>query len=277
MNQKEIIVAHSPDPDDAFMFYGLAAEKVPAGPYKFKHQMLDIETLNQAASEGKYPLTAISYHAYPYVADKYYIMRCGSSIGDGYGPIIVGREPLSQESLKGRRVASPGRWTTANLVLQLFQPEVELVYAEFDKIGDLVRDGEVDAGVIIHEGQLTFEQEGLALTQDLGLWWKKETGLPLPLGGNAIRKDLGAEHIRRIADLLKLSIDYALNNRAEALGYAMKYGRNLTDEQADKFVGMYVNDYTLDCGPKVEQALQLLYTRASEKKLIPPVNKIEWI
>ncbi len=277
MKEIEITVAHSPDPDDAFMFYALASGKIPSSPYVFKHKMLDIETLNQEALQGTYPLTAISYHAYPFVADKYYLTRCGSSIGDGYGPIIVSKNRVSEEALKGARVAIPGRWTTANLVLQLYQPDVELVSAKFDSIGDMVLAGEVDAGVIIHEGQLTFEREGLNFVVDLGRWWKDETGLPLPLGGNAIRKDLGEQQIRNLTDLLKQSIEYALNNRGESLKYSMKYGRDLNDEQVDKFVGMYVNDYTLDCGPKVEEALGLLYEKGKARGLIPAVDKIEWI
>jgi 1,4-dihydroxy-6-naphthoate synthase len=277
MKEQIITIAHSPDPDDAFMFYALVAGKIDTTPFVFKHLMLDIETLNQEARRGTYPLTAISYHAYPFVADKYYLLRCGSSIGDNYGPIIVSKEKLSKDDLKGKKVAVPGHYTTATLVLKLYEPDLELEIAMFDKIGELVKTGKVDAGVIIHEGQLTYKQEGLKLIVDLGKWWKDLTGLPLPLGGNAVRKDLGIENAKRLSSLLKKSIEYGLGNRGEALSYSKKYGRDLTQDQLDKFIGMYVNDYTLECGKDVEKALSLLYEKAHAVGLIPKIKQIEWV
>jgi len=269
----DIRIAHSPDSDDAFMFYALAKNKLPTGKFRFHHTLQDIETLNRKAFDGVYEVTAISFHAYPYLEDKYILLPSGASMGDGYGPMVVAREPFRQNELRGKRIAVPGKLTSARLVLKLFQPDFEEVVIPFDKIMDAVKRGDVDAGLLIHEGQLTYAEEGLSLIVDFGAWWRDTTGLPLPLGGNVIRRDLGIEDIKEISRLLKASIQYSLDHREEALKYALEFARDLDPEKADRFVGMYVNDRTLDYGDTGRKAVQLFFDKAYEAGVIPkPVN-----
>jgi 1,4-dihydroxy-6-naphthoate synthase len=272
----EIRIAHSPDSDDAFMFYALAKDKLDTGKFRFSHTLQDIETLNRKALKGEYEITAVSFHAYAYIADKYVLLPSGASMGDRYGPMVIAREPWSQDKLRGKRIAIPGTMTTAYLGLKLFQPDFEPVVIPFDQIMDAVRDGSVDAGLIIHEGQLTYASQQLHKIVDLGEWWYQITRLPLPLGGNVIRRDLGKEDIREISRLLKESIQYALDHREEALSYAMQFARDLDTETADRFVGMYVNERTLDYGEEGRRAVQLLFDRAYEAKVIPSPIRAEF-
>lgn len=274
----QINVGHSPDPDDAFMFHALANDKIDTGRYVFTHTLQDIETLNRRAQKAELELTAVSLHGYAYITEKYALCACGASIGDNYGPMVVAREPGDIASLKGKRIAVPGTLTTAFLTLRLLLGDTFAYEVHpFDEILNLVEAGKVDAGLIIHEGQLTYADQGLHLIVDLGKWWYEDTGLPLPLGGNAIRKDLGPVAMREVTDLLKQSIEYGLAHRREALQHAEKYGRNLDRQKADEFVGMYVNDWTLDFGPRGREAVALLLKRAYESRIIPrPVN-IEFI
>ena len=265
----QIRIAHSPDSDDAFMFYALAKDKLPTGKFRFSHTLQDIETLNRKALKGEYEITAISFHAYAYIADKYILLPSGASMGDRYGPMVVAAEPWSQDELKGKRIAIPGTMTSAYLTLRLFQSEFEPVVIPFDKIMETVRRREVDAGLLIHEGQLTYADYNLHKIVDLGEWWNRITGLPLPLGGNVVRRDLGKEDIREISRLLKESIQYALDHREEALEYALQYARDLDARTADRFVGMYVNERTLDYGAEGRRAVQLLLDRAFEAKVTP--------
>ena len=264
-------LAHSPDPDDAFMFYALARDKIDTGGMRFEHVLSDIQTLNEKAMESTYDITAISFHAYAHLHDRYALLRCGSSFGDGYGPMIVAREPMTPEQLAGKTIAIPGKMTSAYLLLRLFVGDVETKVVPFDEIPAAVSAGKVDAGLLIHEGQLTYAGEGLHKITDLGEWWKQDTGLPVPLGGNAIRRDLDPDLIRRLGAVLKQSIEYALNlnHRAEALEYALEFGRGLNTSLGDQFVGMYVNDLTLDMGDDGLRSVQLLLDRAHEKGLIP--------
>ncbi len=271
----EIVCAHSPDSDDAFMFYGLATKKVRSRSVSFRHVLEDIESLNRKATEGLYELTAISYHAYPYVADKYLLMASGSSIGDGYGPMVVSPRRLAPEELKGKRIAIPGTLTTAFLTLKLFQPDFESVIIPFDQILDAVRDHEVDAGLIIHEGQLTYGHGGLHCVVDLGKWFKSQYGLPLPLGANALRRDLSPEVRAECSRLMRESIQYALDHRDEALNYALQFARDLDPALADQFVGMYVNHYTVDGGEIVPRAAQKLLDLGYEAGLISHKTTIE--
>jgi 1,4-dihydroxy-6-naphthoate synthase len=264
----EIVCAHSPDSDDAFMFYGLATKKVRSRLVGFRHVLEDIESLNRKATNGQYELTAISYHAYPYVADKYVLMASGSSVGDGYGPMVVSPRRLAPEELKGKRIAIPGTLTTAFLTLKLFQPDFEAVVLPFDKILDAVKDHEVDAGLIIHEGQLTYGHGGLHCIVDLGKWFKSEYGLPLPLGANALRRNLPREIQAECSRLMRESIQYALDHREEALNYAMQFARDLDPTLADQFVGMYVNHHTVDGGEIVPRAAQKLFDLGYEAGLI---------
>jgi 1,4-dihydroxy-6-naphthoate synthase len=276
-----IRVAHSPDADDAFMFYALAADppRIPTGPYRFEHTLADIETLNRAALEGRYEISALSIHAYPYVADRYALMSCGASMAEAdYGPVVVARRPFSPEQLRNRRIAVPGLWTSAYLALRLYLPEFEPVVVPFDRILELVARGELEAGLLIHEGQLTYARWGLAEVVNLGRWWYGQTGLPLPLGGNVIRRDLGPEHMRRLTALLRQSIAYALTHRQEALPYALRYARELSSSQeADRFVSMYVNRRTLDYAPDGRQAVQLFLDRGYEAGWIPKRVQVEFI
>ncbi|HSU61075.1 MAG TPA: MqnA/MqnD/SBP family protein [Bryobacteraceae bacterium] len=271
----EIVCAHSPDSDDAFMFYGLATKKVRSRSISFRHVLEDIESLNRKATDGLYELTAISYHAYPYVADKYVLMASGSSVGDGYGPVVVSSRHLTPDELKGKRVAIPGTMTTAFLTFKLFQPDFEAVIVPFDKILDAVRDHDVDAGLIIHEGQLTFGHGGLHSVIDLGKWFKSQYGLPLPLGGNALRRNLPREAQTECSRLMRESIQYALDHREEALNYAMQFARDLDPALADQFVGMYVNHHTVDGGEIVPRAAQKLLDLGYEAGLIPHKTTIE--
>ena len=274
-----INIGHSPDPDDAFMFHALANDKIPTGRYEFTHTLQDIETLNHRALRGELELTAVSLHGYAYITDQYALCACGASMGDNYGPMVVARQAGPIESLHGKTIAVPGTLTTAFLALKLllgdrFKYEVH----PFDEILNLVEAGKVDAGLIIHEGQLTYSNQGLKLIVDLGRWWYDETGgLPLPLGGNAIRRDLGPQAMLEVTALLKQSIQYGLAHREAALQHAMKYGRDLDHAKTDRFVGMYVNDWTVDFGPRGREAVRLLLRRGYESGIIPRLVVPEFI
>ncbi len=271
-------LGHSPDPDDAFMFYGLAAGKVDSGPYEFEHIMQDIQTLNTRAMKGELEITAISLHAYPYVHDKYALMGCGCSMGDGYGPMIVAKQNYSIAELKSKRIAVPGTLTTAFMTASLLLGKgFKNIVKDFDQILPYVEAGHADAGLIIHEGQLTYKNHGMVCCVDLGQWWMDRTGLPLPLGGNVIRRDLGEPAMREITRILKNSIQYSLDHRAEAVQYAMKYGRDMTPELADKFVGMYVNKWTLDYGQRGKDAVNALLDAGTNAGMIPPCTPVEFI
>ena len=272
---RSFTLAHSPDPDDAFMFYALARDKIDTGGIRFKHILSDIQTLNEKAMESAYDITAISFHAYAHLHDRYMLLRCGSSFGDGYGPMIVAREPMTPAQLAGKTIAIPGKMTSAYLLLRLFAGDVETKVFPFDEIPAAVAEGKADAGLLIHEGQLTYSGLGLHKITDLGEWWKQDTGLPVPLGGNAIRRDLDPELIDRLATVLKQSIEYALAHRSDALEYALEFGRGLDPSLGDEFVGMYVNDLTLDMGDDGLRAVQLLLDRAHESGLIPAKVKVE--
>ncbi len=280
---KQLIrVGHSPDPDDAFMFYALAKDTIDTGRYQFEHELVDIETLNRRAFNAELELTALSLHAYAHLSDKYMLCTCGASMGDGYGPMVIAREARSIESLRGKTIVVPGTLTTAFLSLKLCLPEFEYVVAPFDQILDIVEAGQyegkpVDAGLIIHEGQLTYDRQGLHLVVDLGAWWMKETGLPLPLGANGVRKDLGMEAIREINAILKESIRYGLEHRKPALEHALGYGRGLDMGDADKFVGMYVNDWTLDFGERGREAVRQLLARGHQAGVIPQLVVPEFV
>jgi 1,4-dihydroxy-6-naphthoate synthase len=273
----KISLAHSPDSDDAFMFYGLARGKVDSGDLEVLHTLTDIETLNRHAMEGRHEVTAISFHAYPYVSDKYALMPCGGSIGDGYGPLLVAREPLGPEALRAATVAVPGTLTTAYLALRLFAPGVKTRVVPFDRIMDEVREGRADVGLIIHEGQLTFGGEGLHNVVDLGAWWKEETGLPLPLGGNAVRRDLGPDLMKRLTRLVRETVRYSLDHRKDALEYAMSFARGMDPAVADRFVGMWVNDMTLDTGERGRTAVQELLDRGHAAGVIPSRVKVDFV
>jgi 1,4-dihydroxy-6-naphthoate synthase len=278
-----IRVGHSPDPDDAFMFHALANGKIDTQPYRFVHELVDIETLNRRALSGELELTAVSLHAYAYLTDRYLLCTSGASMGDGYGPMVVARERLSREQLAERTIAVPGTLTSAFLALRLWLArDFEHVVVPFDRILVAVESGQwqgrrVDAGLIIHEGQLTYARHKLALIIDLGRWWKDETNLPLPLGANAIRRDLGNEVIRDVDRLLRQSIDYALNHRHEALDHALQYGRDLDRPLADRFVGMYVNDWTRDFGPAGREACRLFLKRGFNTGVIPTLVTPEFV
>jgi 5,8-dihydroxy-2-naphthoate synthase len=266
-----IAIAHSPDSDDAFMFYGLASGRVPTGEFEIEHVLSDIETLNRAAFDGKYEISAVSFHAYAHLADRYILLPHGASMGDRYGPVVVARETVAP-NLEGVRVAIPGTLTTAFLALRLYAPGVQYDVMPFDRIQEAVHAGEAQAGLLIHEGQLTYADEGLKKIVDLGEWWADRTGgLPLPLGGNVIRRDLGADIIGRLSRLLHDSIAYALQHRDEAVAYAMQFGRGLDRTKTDRFVGMYVNELTLEYGDRGREAVFRLLGEAGEKGLIPKV------
>ncbi|HEX4231335.1 MAG TPA: MqnA/MqnD/SBP family protein [Bryobacteraceae bacterium] len=271
----EIVCAHSPDSDDAFMFYGMATKKVRSKIVSFRHVLEDIESLNRKATEGIYELTAISYHAYPYVADKYVLMASGSSVGDGYGPMVVSARRMTPEDLKGKRIAIPGTMTTAYLALKLFEPDFQHVVIPFDKILDAVKEHKVDCGLVIHEGQLTYGNGGLHNVVDLGKWFKAKYQLPLPLGGNAMRRNLTPEVQAECSRCLRESIRYSLDHREEALNYAMQFARDLDTGLADQFVGMYVNDHTVDGGDIVPRAAQKLLDLGFEAGLIPHRTTVE--
>jgi 1,4-dihydroxy-6-naphthoate synthase len=276
-NQAEITIAHSPDSDDAFMFYALATHKVRAPGLRFTHTLCDIETLNQKAREGVYDVTAISFHAYPYIQDKYALMSCGGSLGEGYGPMIVSPRPFSESEVKAKRIAVPGMLTTAYLALNLFAPGIQTEVVPFDQIIPQVLDGKYEAGLIIHEGQLTYDKSGLHRIVDLGRWWQKVTGLPLPLGGNVIRRALGPQLMATVTQALRESIQYALDHREEALAYAMQFARDLDSPTADKFVGMYVNERTLDYGPDGREAVRRLLDMGHKAGIIGPEAQMDWV
>ena len=272
-----VAIAHSPDPDDAFMFYALATGKVRSNTVEFEHVLSDIQTLNAEARKGRYEMTAISYHAYPYVSDLYILTSAGSSIGDGYGPIVVSKGGLKPSELKGKTIAVPGTLTTAYLALRLFEPDFQEKVVPFDKILEMVESGEADAGVVIHEGQLIYSQTGLHRVVDLGTWWKQEHNLPLPLGANAILRSLPAGVQEESRRCLSESIQYALDHREEALAYALEFGRGLDTQLADKFVGMYVNEYTTQMHPSVVESAQKLLDMGFETGLIPRRVQIEYV
>ena len=272
-----IHVAHSPDSDDAFMFYALAEGKIDTGDLRYVHELQDIQTLNQRAIRGELEVSAISIHAYAYVADRYALLPHGASIGDRYGPRLVARAPMDRGEIRGKRIAIPGEMTTAYLALRLFEPDFTAVPTAFDRIEHAVADHEVDLGLLIHEGQLTFAQHGLHLVADMGEWWFGETGLPLPLGGNVVRKDLGWTLIERISRHLRASIAYGLEHRTQALDHAMRFARGLDRGKADAFVGMYVNDWTLDYGDRGREAVRRLLTRGADAGLIPHRVTVEFV
>jgi 1,4-dihydroxy-6-naphthoate synthase len=272
----KVTVAHSPDSDDAFMHYGIAAGKVDTGGIEFDHLLADIETLNRAAFEGRYEVSAVSFHAYAHLTDKYLLLPHGSSMGDRYGPVLVTRKD-GPTSTQGIAVAVPGTLTTAFLALRIYDPGIEYVVMPFDQIQEQVRDGQVAAGLLIHEGQLTYEDDGLRKIVDLGEWWAERTGgLPLPLGGNVIRRDLGPEMVATVSRILRESIAYALQHRDEALDYALQFGRGLDRTKADRFVGMYVNDLTLEYGDRGRRAVQRLMDEAWTNRLIPKPVQVEF-
>jgi 1,4-dihydroxy-6-naphthoate synthase len=274
----DISVAHSPDSDDAFMFYGLATNKVRVPGYRFNHTLCDIETLNRKArDEAFYDLTAISFHAYPYVQDNYALMGCGGSVGEGYGPMIVSLKPLSTDELGKIKIAVPGTMTTAYLALKVFNPALETVTVPFDRIIPEILAGNFDAGLIIHEGQLTYSSSGLHKVLDLGAWWRETTGLVLPLGGNAVRRSLGAESMRIVTKAVRDSIQHALDHREQALEYAMQFARDLDARLANRFVSMYVNDRTLDYGPDGREAIRKLLDLGYERGIISIAPKVEFV
>lgn len=277
VSKMRIRVAHSPDSDDAFMFYALATGKIDTGSFEFVHELSDIETLNQAALEGKYEVTAASIHAYPYLCDQYVLLNSGASMGEGYGPILVSRNFFDPGRLEGKRIAIPGERTSAFLALKLYNPDFAYKILSFDEIIPAVQKGDVDAGLVIHEGQLSYRDEGLKKVLDLGEWWSETTGLPLPLGGNLVRRDLGEEAIQEISRHLHKSISYALDHRSEALEYALQFGRGLDPQQGDRFVAMYVNERTLDYGEDGRASVQLFLDRGFEAGLLPRRVQVEFV
>jgi 1,4-dihydroxy-6-naphthoate synthase len=276
---REISVAHSPDSDDAFMFYGLATNKIRTPGLKFTHTLCDIETLNRAAidGDGKYDVSAISFHAYPYVQEKYALMSCGGSVGEGYGPMIVSQRALTLEEVKQMTIAVPGKLTTAYLALKLFAPAIETEVVPFDQIIQRILDGRYEAGLIIHEGQLSYGDAGLQKVLDLGRWWRDITGLPLPLGGNAIRRSLGPELLTSVTQALRESVQYALDHREEALAYAMQFARDLDQQTANEFVGMYVNERTLDYGSDGKEAVRRLLDMGFRAGIIPHRANVDFV
>jgi 1,4-dihydroxy-6-naphthoate synthase len=272
-----IHVAHSPDSDDAFMFYALAAGKIDTEGLTYVHELQDIESLNQRAMRGELEVTAVSIHAYAYLSDRYSLLPHGASMGDRYGPRLVARDPADRAEVKGKRIAIPGPLTSAYLALQLYEPDFTPVFTPFDAIEDAVVNGDVDMGLLIHEGQLTFAERGLHLVADMGEWWFQETGLPLPLGGNVVRKDLGPDLTTKISRHLRDSIAYGLQHRVGALDHAMQYARGLDRSKADTFVGMYVNDWTLDYGDRGRQAVRLFLQRGVEAGLVKKAVTVEFV
>jgi 1,4-dihydroxy-6-naphthoate synthase len=273
----EIVCAHSPDSDDAYMFYGLATKKIRSRLVTFKHVLEDIQTLNRKAIDGTYDLTAISYHAYPYVADKYMLMASGSSVGDGYGPMVVSAKPFAPEEIKGKRIAIPGKLTTAYLALKLFEPDFEAVEIQFDQILDAVAEHFVDGGLVIHEAQLTFKKSGFHNIIDLGRWWKKTYDLPLPLGANVLLRSLPREIQSECCRLMRDSIQYSLDHGEESLNYALQFARDMEPRLAEKFVGMYVNHYTVDAGEIVPRAAQKLLDLGYEAGIITKKTTLEFV
>ncbi len=278
MTKRLITVGHSPDPDDAFMFYALAHDKIDTGDLQFRHELQDIETLNRRALRGELEVTAVSIHAYASLLDRYALLPSGCSMGDRYGPMVVARRPLTVEQLRSVKVAVPGTLTTAFLALRLRLPQgFEYEVVPFDQIIPAVAGGRFDAGLIIHEGQLTFQNQGLHLVVDLGVWWQETTGLPLPLGGNVVRRDLGPETMRQISRLIKESIRYGLDHRQEALSYALEYARDMDRGLADRFVGMYVNEWTLDYGPRGREAVRKLLAESARAGITPACGEIDFV
>ena len=275
--KKDIHVAHSPDSDDAFMFYALASRKIDTGDLNYVHTLSDIETLNRQAMKGEYEVSAVSFHAYAYMSDKYALLSCGASMGKNYGPIVVARAPVRPEGLINMTVAIPGTLTTAFLALRLFEPDIRYAVVPFDRILDEVREGNYDAGLLIHEGQLTYREMGLHKVMDLGVWWLEQTGLPLPLGGNVIKRDLGKPMMDRVAHDIRKSIQYGLDHRDEAMAYAIQFSRGLDKERVDRFIGMYVNELTLDYGSEGRQAVERLLSEAYNKKVIPERVALEFV
>ncbi len=275
--KKDIHVAHSPDSDDAFMFYALATRKIDTGDLNYVHSLSDIETLNRRALNGELEVSAVSFHAYAYMSEKYALLSCGASMGRDYGPIVVSGKPMRAKSLAAKVVAIPGTLTTAFLALRLFEPDVQYQVVPFDRITEVVRKGDYDAGLLIHEGQLTYREEGLHKVLDLGQWWLKQTGLPLPLGGNVIRRDLGKRMMDRVAADIRKSIQYGLDHREEAMAYAIQFSRGLDTQRVDRFIGMYVNDLTLDYGTEGRHAVKKLFSEAHKKKIIPEKVTVEFI
>lgn len=275
--KKDIHVAHSPDSDDAFMFYALATRKIDTGELNYIHTLSDIETLNRKAMKGEYEVSAVSFHAYAYMAEKYALLSCGASMGQNYGPIVVSGKPIRAKSLATKTLAIPGTLTTAFLALRLFEPDIQYTVVPFDKIIDVVQKEKYDAGLLIHEGQLTYREEGLHKVLDLGQWWQKLTNLPLPLGGNVIKRDLGHKLMERIATDIRKSIQYGLDHREEAMAYAIQFSRGLDTQRVDRFIGMYVNDLTLDYGAEGKQAVRRLLQEAYKKKLIPERITLDFV
>ncbi len=275
--KRDIHVAHSPDSDDAFMFYALATRKIDTGELNYIHLLSDIETLNRKALEGQFEVSAVSFHAYAHMADKYALLSCGASIGRNYGPVVVSGKPMRAESLVNRTVAIPGTLTTAFLVLRLFEPNVQFTVVAFDKILDQVQRGKFSAGLLIHEGQLTYREMGLHKVLDLGEWWLEHTGLPLPLGGNVIKRDLGKTLMNRVALDIRKSIQYGLDHREEALAYALHFARGMDPQRVDRFIGMYVNELTLDYGAEGQEAVRRLLDEAYSKNLIPKPVALEFV
>jgi 1,4-dihydroxy-6-naphthoate synthase len=279
----DFLLGHSPDPDDAFMFYAMAEHKIDTRGHRFEHILQDIETLNQRALRGELHISAVSIHAYAYLADKYSLLPCGASMGDGYGPMLVsldeppGDSDDVREWLQSKTIAIPGRKTSAYLALRLFAQEVSTVTVQFDEIFDAVKSGKADVGLIIHEGQITYPNQGFKLVLDLGSWWKSVTGLPLPLGGNVIRKDIPRNTQKEVSEILKESIEYGLKHREAGVEHSMPLARGLDQKGADRFIGMYVNDFTLDYGPIGRDAIREFLSRAVRKGLIPDEVKIEFL
>jgi len=274
---REIKLAHSPDSDDAFMFYALATHKLSTPGYKYTHVLSDIQTLNEAALQETYDVTALSFAAYPSLRDKYVLLDCGASFGENYGPIVVAANPMKSSEMSGKRVAVPGLKTTAYLTLKLFEPNFHAVVMPFDRILEAVKNGVVDAGLLIHEGQLLFPQMGLHRVVDLGIWWHEQTGMPLPLGGNAVRRSLGPEIGRHIARTIRDSVEYGLEHREEALNYAMQFARDMETELADQFVAMYVNKWTLGYGDRGKRAVKELIDRGTAAGLLPAPPTVEFL
>lgn len=273
----KIHVAHSPDSDDAFMFYALAEGLIDTEGLEYVHELQDIESLNRRALNGELEVSAVSIHAFSYVADRYALLSSGASMGDKYGPRLVAKSAATRDHVKGKRVAIPGMLTSAYLAMRLYQPDFEAVVTPFDKVEQAVLDGNADFGLVIHEGQLTFADNGLSLVVDLGEWWHSETGLPLPLGGNVVRKDLGAEIVKKISRHLHASIAYALSHRSGALDHAMRFARGLERAKADEFVGMYVNNWTLDYGPAGRKSVQLFLDRGADAGIISKRVQVEFV
>jgi len=282
MEKRKLTLGHSPDPDDAFMFYALARDLIPQQGYQFEHILQDIQTLNERATRGELDITAISIHAYPYVADQYALLPSGASMGDGYGPMLVAKEKFNAEQIAGRRIAIPGKMTSAFLALQLYldcpAEKLDYVVVEFDQIFEAVNEGRAEVGLIIHEGQLTYANAGLVLCEDLGAWWKAgNDGLPLPLGGNVIHRRIPADERRVISGILSESIGYSLDHREEAVKYALDFGRGLDLDLADRFVGMYVNDWTRDYGERGREAITRFLRQGAERGLVPAIDELEFV